>query len=34
MNDFALNNLLIHILVILIRLNIGNELDDKDRPSR
>ena len=32
LNDFALNNLLIHILVILIRLNIGNELDDKEPP--
>lgn len=30
LNDFALNNLLIHVLVILIRLNIGNGLDDKE----
>lgn len=32
LNDFALNNLLIHVLVILIRLNYGNELDDKEAP--
>ena len=32
LNDFALNNLLIHVLVILIRLNYGNELDDKESP--
>lgn len=29
LNDFALNNLLVHILIILIRLNFGNEADDK-----
>ncbi len=32
LNDFALNNLLIHVLVILIRLKYGNELDDQETP--
>lgn len=29
LNDFALNNLLIHILIILIRLNFGDEPEDR-----
>ncbi len=33
LNDFALNNLLIHLLVILIRLNHGNSLEEKEELS-
>ncbi len=33
LNDFALNNLLIHLLVILIRVNHGNTLEEKEELS-